>query len=180
MIQNGIAGRLTSAALTPQPTTLIERRGSGSLEFGWNWCDPRTGMAGHRVTPKKKSRSALMRSGSAMAGQKARKMSSGSKRSKNCKTRINRPSSPLPARERHVLEFNAERQADILQTRTSSSQLALPAAVLIPRRDGDPQRLLEANIQAIDRLRNGATVGISHHVPRIIHEVQVGATQHPV
>ena len=59
----------------------------------------------------------------------------------------------------------------------SSSQLALPPAVLIPRRDGDPQRLLEANIQAIDRLRNGATVGISHHVPRIIHEVKVGAAE---
>ena len=44
-----------------------------------------------------------------MAGQKARKTSSGSKRSKNCETRINRPPSARPARERNVLEFNAER-----------------------------------------------------------------------
>jgi hypothetical protein len=105
-MQNGIAGRLTSAALRRgrQPTTMIERGGSGSLRFILNWRNARTGMAAHRVTPKKKSRSALMRSGSAMAGQKARKTSSGSKRSKNCETKI----SARPARERNVLEFNAE------------------------------------------------------------------------
>ena len=118
-----------------------------------------------------------MRSGSAMADPKARKMSSGSKRSKNCETRINRPPSVRPAREQNVLEFNAERQAEYFAD-ADDSKLALPAAFLIPRRDGDPQRLLEANIQAIDRLRNGATVGISHHVPRIVHEVQVGPAEY--
>jgi hypothetical protein len=41
MMQNGVAGRLMSAALTRerQPTTLIERRGFGSLRIGWNWRD---------------------------------------------------------------------------------------------------------------------------------------------
>src|SRR4051812_43392813 len=40
-MQNGIAGRLRSAALTrgQQPTTLIERSGFGSLRIGWNWRD---------------------------------------------------------------------------------------------------------------------------------------------
>jgi hypothetical protein len=42
-MQNGIAGRLRSAALTRvrQPTTLIKRRGFGWLRIGWNWRDPR-------------------------------------------------------------------------------------------------------------------------------------------
>jgi hypothetical protein len=122
-MQNGIAGRLTSAALRRgrQPTTMIERGGSGSLRCILNWRNPRTGMAAHRVTPKKKSRSALMRSGSAMAGQKARKTSSGSKRSKNCETRINRPPSARPARERNVLEFNAERRRSFCLSQSPSS-----------------------------------------------------------
>ena len=56
---------------------------------------------------------------------------------------------------------------------------SLLAAVLLPRRD-DPERLLEANIQVVDCLRYGATVGIGHHVPGIIHEVEVGAADHIV
>ena len=45
---------------------------------------------------------------------------------------------------------------------------SLNSAVASSRRD-DPQRLL----QAIDGVRNGATVGIGYHVPGIIHEVQI-------
>ena len=122
-MQHGIAGRLTSAALRRgrQPTTMIERGGFGSLGFIWSWRDPRTGIAAHRVTSKKKSRSALMRSGSAMAGQKARKTSSGSKRSKNCETKINRPPSARPAREQNVLEFNAERRRSFCLSQSPSS-----------------------------------------------------------
>jgi hypothetical protein len=122
-MQNGIAGKLRSAALTRgrQPTTMIERGGFGSLGFIWSWRDPRTGIAAHRVTSKKKSRSALMRSGSAMAGQKARKTSSGRKRSKNCETRINRPPSARPPRERNLLESNAERRRSFCLSQSPSS-----------------------------------------------------------
>src|SRR6185295_6125164 len=122
-MQNGIAGRLRSAALTRgrQPTTLIELRGFGSLRIGLSWRDPRNTMAAHQVAPKKKSRSALMRSGSAMAGQKARKTSSGSKRSKNCETKINRPPSARPAREQNVLEFNAERRRSFCLSQSPGS-----------------------------------------------------------
>ncbi|WP_187399214.1 hypothetical protein [Bradyrhizobium paxllaeri] len=42
------------------------------------------------------------------------------------------------------------------------------------------ERLLVANIQVVDGLRNAAIVGIGHHVPGIIHEVQVGAAEHIV
>ena len=56
----------------------------------------------------------------------------------------------------------------------AAAQKLLP--VLIPRRD-DPQRLLQESIQIIDSLRNRAGVGISHHVPGIIHEMQIRAAE---
>jgi hypothetical protein len=51
--------------------------------------------------------------------------------------------------------------------------------VLIPRRD-DPQRLIQGYIQVIDGLRNRASIGVSHHVPGIIDEVQIRAAEHLV
>jgi bifunctional non-homologous end joining protein LigD len=63
----------------------------------------------------------LVRSGSAMAGPKARKTSSGSKRSKNCETRINRAPSARPARERNVLKSNAERRRSFCLSQSPSS-----------------------------------------------------------
>jgi hypothetical protein len=55
-MQNGIAGNLRSAAPTRgrQPTTLIERRGFGSLRIGWNWRDPRKTNCGAQVTARER------------------------------------------------------------------------------------------------------------------------------
>src|SRR4051812_15327024 len=65
-------------------------------------------------------------------------------------------------------------------TRSRTTTLAVPRKllpVLIPRRD-DPQRLLEGYIQVIYGLSNRASVGMSHHVPGIIHEMQIRAAEH--
>jgi hypothetical protein len=62
-------------------------------------------------------------------------------------------------------------------TPLSISRKLLLLPVLIPRRDG-PQRLVQGYIQVIDGLRNRASVGISHHVPGIIYEVQVRAAEY--
>ena len=37
-----------------QPTTLIERRGFGSLRIGWNWRDPRKTNCGAPVTARER------------------------------------------------------------------------------------------------------------------------------
>ena len=61
----------------------------------------------------------------------------------------------------------------------SSADFFSLAIGFFPRRD-NLQRLLRANVQAIDCFRNLALVGIGHHVSGIIHEVQVGSADHPV